>query len=366
MPARGSSTARCRFGCSAGRRSFGWVAGLLSLSLAGCFGRGSVARVVDGNVREGRAIDETAYAAYLRAAFLESNGDTARALEELERALDWDPGSPEILTRIGELRCGTALAPNAPKPAEGEAHAGLVAFSRALGLDDAYAPAWLGRALCLERLGRRAEALTAAQNAAYYDPLRIESTTVVARLLFALGRPREAWAWLDARVLMEPESVDAERARLAAAVAEHAGERAARSQRVLATLGHPVPGNARAELEQALAAGDLATARARALDLRLTSAELAIFAVKRAPALAFDQALSVLRADPSDTSAWAAALAAADRLGDEQRFADALDELDPDPLPPSPEALELLGEIVARRGGPEAKAALERALGSSR
>ncbi|HEY3497668.1 MAG TPA: hypothetical protein VGK73_23380 [Polyangiaceae bacterium] len=336
--------------------------GLLSLALAGCFGRGSVTRAVDGQVREGRAIDEAAYASYLRAAFLESTGQRELALEELERALDWDPVSPEILTRIGELRCGTNLAANAAGPAPDAAHAGLVAFSRALGLDDTYGPAWLGRARCLERSGRRDEALVAAERAVYYDPLRIETTTTTARLLFALDRPNEAWTWLDARVLLEPGSVDAERARLAAARAHNDAPRVARSERALGALGRLATPGSRTRLEQAIAAGDLSAARARAMELRISSTELALFAVKRAPALAFEQALSVLRADPSDTSAWVAAIAAADLLGDDQRFADALDELAADPLPPSPEALELLARLISRRAGKDAEAAFARAL----
>jgi tetratricopeptide (TPR) repeat protein len=325
---------------------------LFAFALSGCFGQNSVTRVVDGQAREGRAIDESAYAAYLRAALEQQAGKREQALEELDRALDSDALSPEILTRIGELRCGTTQASGAVSAKA--TRAALGAFSRALGLDGSYAPAWLGRARCLERSGRRAEALVAAERAAYFDPLRVESTTTVARLLFAAGRDDEAWAWLDALVLLEPSSIDAERARLAAAERQRSAFRRDRSRQRLAALGRPVAAAERAALERALARGDLASARAHALALGISGAELALLACESAPELAFEQALFVLRADPSEASAWVAALVAADRLADEQRFAEALDELDAEPLPASRGALELLGELIARRAGPDA------------
>jgi tetratricopeptide (TPR) repeat protein len=336
----------------------------LTLGIAGCFGRGNVTRVVDGQPREGRGIDEAAYASYLRAAFLESVGDREHALEELERALDADPVSPEILTRIGEVRCGTNLRLDAPPPAADAARASLLAFSRALGLDGSYAPAWYGRARCLERTGQRAAALAAAERAAYYDPLRVECTVTVARLLFALGRPAEAFAWLDAFALYHPASVDAERARLRAAERHGTRARAERSRNSLAALGRDVRGADRAALERALREDDLEAARASAVALRMPSAELALEAAQLAPELAYTQALMVLRADPSESTAWVAALVAADRLGDEQRLADALDELAFEPLPVSPRALELLAELIQRRAGPDAAEAFRRALAS--
>jgi tetratricopeptide (TPR) repeat protein len=337
---------------------------LAALALLGCLGRGSVTRVVDGQSREGRAIDDAAYAAYARAAFFAARGDREHALEELDRALDHDPLSPEILTRVGELRCGTNQPLGGPAPPSDEARAGLTAFTRALGLDASYAPAWLGRARCLERSGRRTEALAAAERAAHYDPLRVESTVTMARLLFAAGRAREAWQWLDGLALLDPDSVEIERARLAAAERQRAPRRIERSRRALAALGRSTPGSTRIALEQALARKDLAAARARALELRLSGAELALEAAKISPELALEQALSVLGADPSDSAAWIAALIAADRLGDDARFADALDELDVEPLSPTAPTLELLGELIARRAGPDSFETFRRAVES--
>ena len=104
----------------------------------GCRGGAEVARIVDGRVEHGRAVDEEAYAASLRAGILDASGDRDRALEELDRALAADPDSPELLTRYGEVACGAARS-SPPHPASA-----LSAFSRALALEPAYAPAWLG------------------------------------------------------------------------------------------------------------------------------------------------------------------------------------------------------------------------------
>jgi hypothetical protein len=77
-----------------------------------------------------------------------------------------------------------------------------------------------------------------------------------------------------------------------------------------------------------------------------------------APKLALAQAELVLAADPSDSDAWIAALAAADELGDEIRFSETVRLLDPEPLAPSPKALAVLEKLVERRLGREAASAL--------
>ena len=280
---------------------------------------GTVTRVVDGEEREGRPIAAEAYAAYVKAELYAAQGDRKHALELLATALDQDPVSPELVTRYGELLCEQEAGPKA-----------LERFERALELDAAYAPAFLGRARCLCRLERTEEALAAAERAAYLDPMSLETTREVTRLLFARGRATDAWRWLEARLLLEPESRGAQSLLLEAAERQRDPARAERARRSLAV---DVPD--RAKLRDAA--------------LRSPAAQ---------PLQALTQAERRLAADPEDTDAWTAGLVAADLLGDEARFRKLLGVLGESPLPMTPAALARLVELVARRCGPEAAAAL--------
>ena len=327
------------------------LAALAPLVFAACVTRGPVTRVADGATFEGRPIAPEAYAAYLSASVLEERGDARGALRELERALDEDPRSPEIVTRIARLLC----ARGAPREASDEA---LENFDDALALDPGYAPAWLGLAECRERRSDFPAALEAAERAAYFDPQSAPATRTVARLLFRLGRPNEAWVWLDALTTLSPESREAARALLDAAVLRRDRARERRARSALLELGQGDGLSREAALDDALHAGDLARARTLASALSLRPSTLAWRALDASsPTLALEQTKLVLGADPSDTEAWVVALAAADELGDEARFLEVLALLDPEPLPPSPRALELLGRLLARHGGPDAPAA---------
>jgi tetratricopeptide (TPR) repeat protein len=314
-----------------------------------------VTRVADGETIEGRAIEPEAYAAYLRASVLEARGDAPGAVAEFERALDEDPESPEIVTRIARLLCAHGGA--SPEAAE-EA---LASFDDALALDPTYAPAWLGLAECRERRGNRTGALEAAQLAAYYDSSSPAATRTVARLLFALGRADEAFTWLDALVTLLPKSREAEQALLDAAIERNDRARETRARRALAALGTADRKARCVAFDEAIRRGDLAAARSLAVELSIRPSSLALLALDRsAPSLALEQARLVLAADPSDSDAWIAALAAADELGDDAAFSETMRLLDPDPLPPSAHALEIFAVLVERHGGREAAAALER------
>lgn len=317
----------------------------LSLSALGC-AEGAVTRVVDGETLEGPPIAPEAYAAYAKAELWAAAGNRRAALAELDRALDADPRSPTILSRIGELTC--------EDPTRESGRRALKSFARALDRDPHHAPAFLGRAECLERMGRTKEALVDAERGAYLDPISLESTRTVARLLFAVGRRSEAWTWLEARAAFEPASPEAAHLVLEAAIREKDPVRAARTRKALGALD----GSTSPSLDEALARRDLASARRAALAVRLSGAKLALYSLDRAPELALEQALSTLRADSQDTDAWTAALVAADRVGDERRFAEILPLLDAEPLAPSPRALALLSELIARRAGPDAARAL--------
>jgi tetratricopeptide (TPR) repeat protein len=281
---------------------------------------GTVTRVVDGEAREGRAVGEGAYAAYAKAELSAAQGDRKQALSLLSAALDQDPDSPEILTRYGEILC----ADNAGTQA-------LERFEKALEFDPAYAPAFLGRARCLRRLGRANEALVAAERAAYLDPMALDTTREVSELLFARARAPEAWRWLEARILLEPTSRAVHALLLEAALRERDDERAERARRVLAV-----------ENERS----------------KQNKSEVTLRSLPAEPRHALSRAERRLAADPDDTDAWVAALVSADLLGESERFEVLLGALSETPLPISAAALELLVELVARRCGPNAAAAL--------
>jgi tetratricopeptide (TPR) repeat protein len=322
--------------------------------LVACAVRGPVTRVADGETREGRPIAPEAYAAYLRASVLEARGDARGAVAELERALDEDPRSPEIVTRIGRIVCASG--------ASGAASEAYEAFEDALSLDPDYGPAWLELARCRERNGDRAGALAAAERAVYFDASNPEATRVAARLAFAVGRPAHGFALLDGLVELEPSSREAWDALYLAALERGDSARATRARRALERLGVAGEPARRRSLDDALRAGDLARARALAVELRVGPSALAWRALDvSSHAAALEQASLVLAADPSDSDAWIAALTAADELGDERRFDEALRSLDPEPLPPSPRARAALERLVARHVGPDAAAAFERA-----
>ena len=146
--------------------------------LGACTTRGPVTRIADGETLAGRPIAPEAYAAVLRASVLEARGDAPGALAELERALDEDPGSPEIVTRIARLLCQNAGSRDVAEEA-------LSNFEDALALDPSYAPAWLGLAECREQQKDPKGALEAAERAVTFDPQNVVATRTVARLLFA-------------------------------------------------------------------------------------------------------------------------------------------------------------------------------------
>jgi tetratricopeptide (TPR) repeat protein len=321
--------------------------------LFACATRGPVTRVADGETFESRPIAPEAYAAYLRASVLEARGDARGAIVELGRALDEDPDSPEIVTRIACVLCASG---NASPDASSEA---LGSFDDALALDPSYAPAWLGLAECRERRRDLANAFAAAERAVYFDASSAAATRTAARLAFALGRPVEAWAYLEGLVVLVPDSREALEAYSDAAVARRDVPRQARARRALFSLGIAGERSQTTALDEALRAGDLPGAQALAVRLSLAPSALAWRALDVSESgLALEQATLVLAADPSDSDAWIAALAAADELGDEGRFEETLRALDAEPLPPSPRALAVLAKLVLRHAGSEGAAAL--------
>ena len=118
----------------------------VSLAVAACSPRPAVDRVYSGNVVRGRFVEPGAYAAFLRGVIAEAEGRDRDALVEYAEADKLDPGSPEIDTRIGEVRCRL-------DPGDATAQS---RFAHALSLDPRYAPAWQANAKCAVARGSKA------------------------------------------------------------------------------------------------------------------------------------------------------------------------------------------------------------------
>jgi hypothetical protein len=127
--------------------------------LVACVGTPTVERAYDGHVIDGRFIGPEAYAAFLRGASAEANGDVKMALAAYTEAARADPNGAEVWTRIGEVRCRADL-----RDAQADA-----SFARALERDAGFARAWSAKAKCALARGDLAGARAAAQRAAALD-----------------------------------------------------------------------------------------------------------------------------------------------------------------------------------------------------
>ena len=84
---------------------------LLAATTSGCAVRDiSVTRVVDGREVSSRFVSVEAYRAYVRGAYLEARGDLIGARAAYQLALEQDPDSVHIWTRIGALLCHSSEA----------------------------------------------------------------------------------------------------------------------------------------------------------------------------------------------------------------------------------------------------------------
>ncbi len=283
-----------------------WAALLCCCSLLACAeGSGGVTRMADGVRYEGRFVNPEAYAAYLLGVDHEAHGDYVHALDAYLEAHSEDPDSPEIWARIGAVRCISNSG------ARGLAGA-RSAFERGIAKDPEYFGNYLERARCAERAGRLADALGDASAAVARRPDDEPSNLLVARLLQALGRSREARAWLEAYQSYHPASLAITRALDSA---RHGGS-APRS---------PDSASLSSSAFTELRAGRAERARQRAQ--------------------------IELEADPSNSDAWIATLVACDALHDEACFEQALGRLKSPSLAPSRTGLGYLRELLARRAG---------------
>lgn len=339
-------------------RHLGRRALLLVVLLVGtaCTRASSVARMADGVVHEGRFIAPEAYAAYARGAWLEHRGNLAGALAEYESALDADPDAPEVLARIASASCRLAKAPHDRHAKRAER-----ALEDAIDSDATSSVAFAAKARCHGRFGRHAEALQAALAAARADPESIPLQLLVVDTAEAAGNTELARDWLDAITTRTPESRLAWlRMRLFAKRHADAG-RALRAAHALAGSGTPADPT---DLEHALDSADLPAARAHAVALRIPPGELAARAALRgAFQLAREQAELVLAADPTDTDAWLALVAAQGLAAAPPGEQNVLERAPLTPAgPPSPSARRLHAELLERVVGPEARRAWEAAF----
>lgn len=309
------------------------LAPLLFALAGGCtLGGGSVIRVYSGREVAGPYITPEAYAHYAQGVLDESQGNFAKALGEYEAALADDDSSPDPWTRAAAAQCRLGRDPSR-------------AFQRAEALDPEFSPLWRERARCALDRGDAARALPLAERAVALDPLDTAASLLVARALEKLGRPADARRWLLALALWDPTS----KARLPSEPTP---------PRRTDALGARRPGERRASVEdvdRALRLGDTEGARRLAKAAGLPPSALALRAAALGDAaLANSEAERVLAADPDDSDALIARLVAATLTGDQAAYETALSALGPEPLPPSPLGVRLLGELLGRRAGSEA------------
>ncbi len=274
-----------------------------------------VARSVDGVVTEGRFIEPEAYALYAVAALREARGQWADALATYQRALDLDERGPELRTRIGAVACKlgqVALADHS--------------FADAQRAAPDYGPLWFELAQCLKTRGDLGHAESAALTALQLDPERPDASLLAADIAELRGNHSLAWQLRDGLAAHARSSVPVLR-RLRAA-AQKVGDEA-RVARMQARLDELTPTNgapAGSGVSRALSAlqrGDLASAQLEAQRL--------------------------LGADPGHGDALVVALLVADLQQDQATFNALLTTPVDAGTPASPELLQALTTLLARR-----------------
>lgn len=274
-----------------------WLVVVVSLALYGCSGYTTTTRIVNGHTLEGRPIEPEGYALYLTAQLSEQQGALHRARKLYLDAARLDPQSPELWTRVGALGCRLKLA-----------HADTE-IERALNLDRWYAPAWVARARCELFRGKLDLALRYARAAQVADPDDFETTLVLVDVYQAKGKRGLAVTQLQAFLLRQPGS------RQAQTQLQHLSEQKP------PTPPDPTPQNADPTMTEAILAGELTRASARATELRMHQSEVARLALSlNRPVLANQHMALVLNAAPHDSALRALALLSAHRAHDQATF----------------------------------------------
>jgi tetratricopeptide (TPR) repeat protein len=330
------------------------------LLLCGCaLQLGGVTRVADGVEFEGRPIDAEAYGTYAEGALFEAQGDDRAALAAYLAALAQDPAAPEILARLGAVRCRLSRQED-----DMMARTAEMDFGRALRLDPLSSTAWAEVARCKARYRRDRDAYAAARQAFQADPWSMELALLVAERAEAAGDLPSAGHLLEGWVAEHPDSREAWAALGAFAVRHRnpgASWRAARALQRLRVASTPEE-----TLATALTRNDRAAASSAAESLHVAPSELALTAVQHgALELARAESGLVLGADPDDGNAWVAALVAADLSRDQAAFTALLHAAPVSASPLSPAAIELLSSLLERRLGSEARDAWQAAARDS-
>lgn len=332
--------------------------------LSGC-GHEQVVRVMDGDTVVGRFIDERAYDSYLRGAILEHEGrlEEAEAAYQVAHDIDLDGAAP--LVRLAAVRCARGDA-GALKRAE-------EAFEAAEQVERRYAPLYTERARCWMLRSQPQKAQADARTAMSLDPKDEDTTVVLARSLESLGKLPEAVDLLVGFVVWRPQApmvwseLDAISRKSPSAVEPWLGRIRTRNAEPK-SVPHVATPEALARIDQAIASGDVATAREEALRARLGASAIAL----RAAALgqwtvSIDEAVVILSADPEDADARVALFSQPDleqargRLGEwawERIVARTAA-----PPRPSPFGALLLANALQRRLGPDAAQAFLRGYG---
>jgi tetratricopeptide (TPR) repeat protein len=318
--------------------------------LAACATYSSTTRVFNGRVEQGPVISPEAYAFYLRGALEEAALRWPQALEAYDMARRASPDSAPLHVRLGRVACKLGVG----RRADAE-------FARALDLAPDYAPLFYEQSECAEQRGRYRAAIGYAERALGLASDDLATTLQLAALYEHAREPHTARALLAGFAATHPDSDSAWSALWSfsqrhpdTAWATLAQERS-RPVRTAspgapnpcpAALSHEPPGHR--EVLNALANGDETGARQTALACRFSGVTLAEWALAAGqPAFALREAQRTLLASPGSSEAFAMALLAAHRAGDDAAFDELLlrDRQLTDPTPRSRDwTLQLLRE----------------------
>jgi tetratricopeptide (TPR) repeat protein len=324
--------------------------GLCAALCTGCgFGGGSVVRIVDGQEIHGRSIEPAAYAAYTRGMLFELTEKYAEAEQQYALAVDSDPRSPELWSRLGAVRCHLAGRTGAAE-----------ALAQAEQLDSEYGPLFVAKAECARTEGNIQSALENARKAVAFDPKHPAALDSLLTALAAAGKSKEALDWAIALALEHGSPSAWKRVasladqRSDSAWTKHASDRERAARAAIARSGggpQDCPAGTLHELDQALLSGKLGHARGLANRCRVTPGALATRAAALgSTTVALTQALHVLAADPADGDARVALWVATDLSGDEMPEPPLADALSPI----NPLSIRLMAEMLQRRTGDEA------------
>jgi tetratricopeptide (TPR) repeat protein len=282
------------------------------------WGTTTVVRSVNGRTIEGRFINDTAYALYARGALLEAQGDLQAASLAYARALDEDPDSAELWTRLGAVRC---------KSKRSDA---WQAFERASAIDPEYEPLWSEKATCHLAAGQLALALGEAKTAVRLDPNRVATSLLVISIYEKSGRGADAGRWLYALAVRSPQSVMVYRAMRDFALRHADRVRERQTREGLAGIDpESAPGFSdddarrmlKKNIDDALIGADVDRALKFAVLAHVAPGEVALRAAALGGAeTALTLARRLLAADPSNADAWVAALVSLDLLRQKDAF----------------------------------------------